>query len=37
MVLLAQLISEGTMADDFSQGAPVVESGDFFTEEVELS
>jgi hypothetical protein len=35
MTFLAELVPKGAVADDFSQGAPVVESGDLFAEEVE--
>jgi hypothetical protein len=37
MTLLAELVIEGAVMDDFSQGTPVVESGDLLSEDVERS
>jgi hypothetical protein len=37
MTLLAELVTEGAVADDFGQGTPVVESGNLLSEDVEGS
>jgi hypothetical protein len=35
VTLFAELITEGAVADDLSQGTPVVESGNLFSEDIE--